>query len=125
MLSFANLIPQSQHFVQLFCFQITLEPFGPSASLKNLRARTRWHLYLLLNANPSLRPLRKTVQARSIGDHNLRNLQQAAALPKNPKHGAAAADGEVSLEHVNALNRGEGMPEKSPLLSVSPVKFRV
>ena len=113
MLSFAKLIPQLQHFVQLFCFQITLEPLGPSASLKNLRARTRWHLYLLLNANPSLRPLRKTAQARSIGDHDLRNLQQTAA------YGAAAADGEVSLEHVNALHRGEGMPEKSPLLSVS------
>ena len=110
MLSFAKLISQSQHFSQLFCFQITMEPLGPSASLKNLRARTRWHLYLLLSANPSLRPLRKTAQTRSIGDHNLRNLQQAAA---------SAADGEVSLEHVNALHRGEGMPEKSPLLSVS------
>jgi hypothetical protein len=122
MLSFAKLIPQSQHFVQLFCFQITLEPLGPSASLKNLRARTRWHLYLLLNANPSLRPLRKTAQARSIGDHNLRNLQQAAAadiLARQQQAAAGAADGEVSLEHVNTLHRGEGMPEKSPLLSVS------
>ena len=84
---------------------------SPAAS-NNLRARTRWHLFLLLHANPSLKRLRKKALEEFVAKRALDNARQAAASPA-----AAASDSDVRLPEQQAVEmHSVSSHEHTPLL---------
>ncbi len=86
---------------------------GSSNASKRPRARTRWHLFLVLHANPSLRQLRKRAQAQCIAERAVRDEREAGA-----SRAAAANDGDVRLVVQGAVTSqsGEGATEHASLL---------